>query len=143
MFSKACEYALKTAIYIAQQTGQGRRVNVKEAATAVDAPEAFTAKLLQQLCRENILTSTRGKQGGFLFDVEKQKSITIYEVVVLIDGPGIFTKCCLGLHRCSSENPCPVHNEFKVIREGLTQLVKEHTFYDLAQKTESGLAWLK
>ena len=143
MFSKACEYALKTAIYIAQQTNLGRRVNVKEASQAVNAPEAFTAKILQQLCRENILASTRGKQGGFIFEVEKQKGIKIYDVVKIIDGNGIFTKCGLGLHQCSSVNPCPVHDDFKEVRNGLVNLVQKYSFYDLAIKTESGLAWLK
>lgn len=143
MFSKACEYAIKATIYIAQQSYQERRVNVKEVSKAVDAPEAFTAKILQQLCRENILESNRGKQGGFIFQVDKQKQIKIYEVVQLIDGDDIFTNCGLGLQKCSSENPCPVHDDFKEVRNGLIAMVQKYSFYDLAQKTESGLAWLK
>ncbi|WP_312820246.1 RrF2 family transcriptional regulator [Kaistella carnis] len=143
MFSKACEYAIKATIYIAQQSHQERRVNVKEVSKAVDAPEAFTAKILQQLCRENILESNRGKQGGFIFQIEKQKQIKIYDVVQLIDGDDIFTNCGLGLQKCSSENPCPVHDDFKEVRNGLIAMVQKYSFYDLAQKTESGLAWLK
>lgn len=143
MFSKACEYAIKATIYIAQQSHQERRVNVKEVSKAVDAPEAFTAKILQQLCRENILESNRGKQGGFIFQIDKQKQIKIYDVVQLIDGDDIFTNCGLGLQKCSSENPCPVHDDFKEVRNGLIAMVQKYSFYDLAQKTESGLAWLK
>lgn len=143
MFSKACEYAIKATIYIAQQSHQERRVNVKEVSKAVDAPEAFTAKILQQLCRENILESNRGKQGGFIFQIEKQKQIKIYDVVQLIDGDDIFTNCGLGLQKCSSENPCPVHDDFKEVRNGLIAMVQKYSFYDLSQKTESGLAWLK
>lgn len=143
MFSKACEYAIKAAIYIAQQSHQDRRANVKEVAQSVDAPEAFTAKILQQLCRENILESIRGKQGGFVFPKEKQKTVKIYEVVKLIDGDGLFTQCGLGLQKCSSENPCPVHDDFKIVRNGLITMVQKYSFYDLAVKTQSGLAWLK
>ncbi|WP_313717525.1 RrF2 family transcriptional regulator, partial [Kaistella carnis] len=124
MFSKACEYAIKATIYIAQQSHQERRVNVKEVSKAVDAPEAFTAKILQQLCRENILESNRGKQGGFIFQVDKQKQIKIYDVVQLIDGDDIFTNCGLGLQKCSSENPCPVHDDFKEVRNGLIAMVQ-------------------
>ena len=68
MFSKACEYAIKASIYIARQSLQQKRVNVKEVSQSIDAPVAFTAKILQQLCRENILESVRGQQGGFVFD---------------------------------------------------------------------------
>lgn len=143
MFSKACEYAIKAAIYIAQQSHKGRRANVKEVAKEVNAPEAFTAKILQQLCREQILSSIRGKEGGFIFDIERQKEIKIFEVVILIDGDAIFTNCGLGLHKCSSENPCPVHDDFTAVRNALVAMVKKYSFYDLAVKTTTGLAWLK
>lgn len=143
MFSKACEYAIKATIYIAQQSHQNRRTNVKEVAKAIDAPEAFTAKILQQLCREHILESIRGKQGGFIFDPEKQHKVSLYQVVSIIDGDALFTKCGLGLHKCSSANPCPLHDDFKVVRNGLVAMAQRYTFFDLALKTEKGLAWLK
>lgn len=143
MFSKACEYAIKATIYIAQQSHQERRANVKEVARSVNAPEAFTAKILQQLCRENILESVRGKQGGFIFPIAKQKETKIYDVVNLIDGDGLFTNCGLGLTKCSSVNPCPVHDDFKVVRDNLVAMTQKYSFYDLAIKTETGLAWLK
>ncbi len=143
MFSKACEYAIKATIYIAQQSHQDRRVNVKEVAKAVNAPEAFTAKILQQLCRENILSSNRGKMGGFIFDLEKQKETKIFDLVTIIDGDGLFTNCGLGLHKCSSDNPCPVHDDFKLVRDNLVAMTQKYSFYDLAIKTENGLVWLK
>ncbi|KIA88762.1 RrF2 family transcriptional regulator [Kaistella jeonii] len=143
MFSKACEYAIKATIYIAQQSHQEKRTNVKEVAKSINAPEAFTAKILQQLCRENILESIRGKQGGFTFDVTKQRITKIYDVVCIIDGESIFTNCGLGLHKCSSDNPCPVHDDFKIVRENLIAMTQKYSFYDLAVKTENGLAWLK
>ncbi len=143
MFSKACEYAIKATIYIAQQSNENRRVNVKEVSKEVDAPEAFTAKILQQLCRENILTSNRGKMGGFVFESEMQKKVKIYDVVKIMDGDALFTNCGLGLHKCSSENPCPVHDDFKEVRNALLAMVQKYSFYDLAMKTTTGLAWLK
>ncbi|WP_234110270.1 MULTISPECIES: RrF2 family transcriptional regulator [Chryseobacterium] len=143
MFSKACEYAIKSAIYIAQKSNRNQRVNVKAVSDAVNAPVAFTAKILQQLCRENILKSVRGKQGGFIFDETMQKKTKIFEVVRIIDGDGIFTECGLGLHKCSPKNPCPVHDDFKIVRENLLMMTQKYSFYDLAEKMELGLAWLK
>ena len=143
MFSKACEYAIKATIYIAQQSLQQKTVNVKDVASSINAPIAFTAKILQQLTREHILMSVRGKQGGFFFEVEKQKTVTIFQVVHIFDGDGLFTNCGLGLHKCSSENPCPVHDDFKEVRNGLVSMTQKYTFHDLALKTQNGLAWLK
>ena len=143
MFSKACEYAIKAAIYISQQSVQQCTLNVKDVSVSIDAPMAFTAKVLQQLGRAGVLQSVRGKQGGFFISLEQQKKFRIYDLVNIIDGDAVFTQCGLGLHRCSSENPCPVHDDFKIVRDKLLEMTHKHTLHDLAQKTGNGLAWLK
>ncbi|WP_124641587.1 MULTISPECIES: RrF2 family transcriptional regulator [Amniculibacterium] len=143
MFSKACEYAIKSSIYIAQSSIAGKRVNVKEVSKAVDAPEAFTAKILQQLCREGIMESIRGKQGGFIFSEEKLSEIKIYDIVKVIDGDAILYQCGLGLKECSDTNPCPVHDTYKIIKENLMVMVKKYSLKDLAERSEQGLFRLK
>lgn len=143
MFSKACEYAIKSVIYITQEALAGRKTNVKQIAIATDSPEAFVGKILQPLSKEGILVSTKGKQGGFSVDLEKIENVKIFEIVKIIDGEEIFKKCGLGLKQCSSENPCPVHDDYKIIKEKLLKLTQKYSLYDLALKTEQGLAWLK
>ncbi|MBS1550416.1 MAG: Rrf2 family transcriptional regulator [Bacteroidetes bacterium] len=143
MFSKACEYAIKSSIYIAQNSIVGKRVNVKEVSKAVDAPEAFTAKILQQLCREGIMDSIRGKQGGFIFTENKLNETKIFDIVKIIDGESILYSCGLGLKECSDTNPCPVHDTYKVIKENLMIMVKKYSLKDLAEKSEQGLFRLK
>lgn len=143
MFSKACEYAIKACIYIAQVSLTGGLTNVKQIAKSIDAPEAFTAKILQQISRSGLLQSIRGKQGGFYFVKEDLDTITLYDIILIVDGEGLFTNCGLGLTQCSEKNPCPMHHRFKVVREELTNLVKSYSLKKLADKTDQGLAWLK
>lgn len=71
MFSKACEYAIKAVIFIAQAALAGKKTNVKQIAEATNAPEAFVAKILQPLSKKGILISNKGKQGGFSVDVDR------------------------------------------------------------------------
>jgi DNA-binding IscR family transcriptional regulator len=59
MFSKACEYAIKSVIYIAQEALAGRKTNVKQISEATDAPEAFVAKILQPLSKKESLFLTK------------------------------------------------------------------------------------
>lgn len=143
MFSKACEYGIKASIYIAKQSIAGYLVNVKEVSAAINAPEAFTAKILQQLSREQLLVSVRGKQGGFSFAMEKLKEIKIFDIINIIDGDQIFRNCGLGLKECSETNPCPVHEDFKAIRDNLTEMCRKFSLEDLAKGTEKGLFMLK
>lgn len=117
MFSKACEYAIKSMIYIESHGVDSKKISLNEISEAINSPLAFTAKILQQLKRSGLLISTIGAKGGF--QIERNKPITIKEIVIAIDGDGFFSKCVLGLKVCSSTNPCPAHEAYKNIKENL------------------------
>lgn len=119
MFSKACEYAIKIMIYIAANEKEGRRTGLREVTDSIGSPEAFTAKILQQLVKSGLLQSFRGPSGGFV--LPDGKRILLHDVVVAIDGVHLLKDCVLGLPECSSLNPCPVHDKFLVIREQLAK----------------------
>lgn len=65
MFSKACTYAIRAALYLAVHAGPQARLGVKEIAEALDVPKHFLAKILQQLVRNNLVSSVKGPSGGF------------------------------------------------------------------------------
>ena len=143
MFSKACEYAIKSVVYIAHEALAGRKTNVKQISEATNAPESFVAKILQPLSKKGILLSNKGKQGGYSIDLDKLEKIKLIEIVLITDGPDILTRCAFGLDKCSSEKPCPFHFKYKPIRESLEQSLSEISIYDMALKTEQGEAFLK
>ncbi|REA63291.1 transcriptional regulator [Dyadobacter luteus] len=136
MFSKTCEYAIRAMIYIAQQSKSGGKTGFKQIAHAIDAPEPFIAKILQQLGRENLVQSSKGPHGGFYIN-EQTMNRTLADVVKAIDGDKIFSGCGLGLTFCSEKNPCPIHNEFKSIRNQMQQMLQSATvsqFNDLLDR---------
>ena len=143
MFSKACEYAVKSVIYVAQEALAGRKTNVKQIAEATNAPESFVAKILQPLSKKGILLSNKGKQGGFSIDIDKLEQIKLIEIILITDGSDILTRCAFGLDKCSSDKPCPFHFKYKPIRESLQKSLSEVSIYDMALKTELGEAFLK
>jgi hypothetical protein len=49
---------------------------------------------------------------------------------------------CLGLKECSETHPCPLHNDFKVFRDGLYHLFLKKTIADLVIKIEDGNAFI-
>ena len=119
MFSKACEYGIRATLYIAQQSLQDERVRLKAIAHEIDAPEAFTAKILQQLVKSDLLQSFRGPKGGFILNGKKE--ILLHDVVIAIDGDHLMEDCVLGLNECSSINPCPVHDKFSIVKNQLSE----------------------
>jgi Rrf2 family protein len=140
MFSKACEYGIKAAIYIGAESLKNHRTSLKEIAAEIDSPEAFTAKILQQLSRNSIITSIKGQSGGYEIPRENQESIRLINIVMAIDGESVFTNCALGLKKCSNDSPCPVHHKFIKIRQALKTMLETTTLLELTKKRKSGQA---
>lgn len=143
MFSKACEYGIRATIYIAMQSLQENRVNLKDISKEIDSPVAFTAKILQQLVKNDIIESVKGPSGGFQIDKKDIDSIKLIHIVSAIDGDKIFNGCGLGLKECNEDFPCPVHFQFKEIRDELKKMSGETSIYELATGLEVGLTFLK
>lgn len=143
MFSKACEYAIKAAIYIAANSYDGIRVSLKEIAKEIDSPEAFTAKILQDLVRNQLINSVKGAYGGFEIEKEKIASIKLAQIVNAIDGDNIYHGCGLGLDVCDADHPCPVHDQFAIIRSELKKMLENTNLEQLALDIKSGVSFLK
>ncbi|WP_312556718.1 RrF2 family transcriptional regulator [Empedobacter brevis] len=142
MLSKTCEYAIRALIYIAQKTKEGNRVGIKDVAKGIDSPEYFIGKILQEMTRKNLLQSTKGPTGGFhLSEANLDHSLAL--IVKQFDGDKIFNGCALGLKQCSEKNPCPLHDQFKEIRNNLKQLLESTTIRMLVDKLASKNVFLK
>ncbi len=143
MFSKACEYGIRAAIYIAGQSMQDKRVSLKGISKKIDSPEAFTAKVLQMLAKNNIIKSVKGPNGGFDMDKKQMAKIKLSDIVYAIDGDSIYRGCGLGLKECSEKRPCPLHDKFKSIREELTSMLETISIYELSIGLKDGLTFLR
>lgn len=143
MFSKACEYGIKASIFIAIKSYDGKRVSPKEISKEIDSPQAFTAKILQALVKNEVVNSIKGAYGGFEIDINKIKTIKLAQIVNAIDGDNIYNGCGLGLHKCDENHPCPVHDKFKSVREGLKDMLENTSLEELALNIKSGTSYLK
>lgn len=143
MFSKACEYAIRATIYVAVQSLKDERASLKAIAEKIDSPVAFTAKIMQELVRNEIMFSIMGPTGGFQMGKDRIDEIKLSEVVKAIDGDAIYKGCGLGLKECDASQPCPVHEKFATIRDDLQEMLEGTSIYELASGLEIGLTFLK
>jgi Rrf2 family transcriptional regulator, iron-sulfur cluster assembly transcription factor len=60
MFSKSCEYAIRSVIIICQHSKEGNKTNVKEISKLAGVPEQYIAKVLQSLSKTKIISSIKG-----------------------------------------------------------------------------------
>lgn len=142
MISKSCKYGIRATIFIASKAKQNIKVGVKEIAEEIEAPVAFTGKILQTLNKNKIVTSLKGPYGGFYCN-ETQLDLPIIEVVSTIDGMSVFTDCIFGLHQCSDDHPCPMHFQYAKTRDEIYHSFKNTTIRSLADNLSTGIAFLK
>jgi len=142
VFSKTCEYAIRAVIFIAQKSENGAKIGIRDIAAGIDSPLHFIAKILQELSKRGIIQSSKGPNGGFYIDKITQKK-TLADVVRAIDGDNIFIGCGLGLKNCSETKPCPLHNEFKIIRSKIQTTLSSATIGDFNESLNLGLSFIK
>lgn len=143
MFSKACQYGIKASVYIASQSALGNRVSLREIASSINSPEAFTAKILHQLAKSNILQSLKGPTGGFEIPEGRAETIKLSHIVSAIDGDSIYKGCALGFDHCDASQPCPMHDKFVDIRDNLRNMLENTSLLELANGVDVGLSFLK
>lgn len=142
MLTKSTEYAIRAMVYVQLKNGEGKRPGVVEIAREIEAPEAFSAKILQTLTRHQLLDSAKGRGGGFFFN-DEQAELSLYKIIHVMEGDGCFHRCGFGLKSCNNENPCPLHEQYKVVRDSFYDIVRKESIQSLSEKIKKGEAVLK
>lgn len=142
MFSKTCEYGIRAVIYVSASGNQDNKISIPEISSNIEAPVHFTAKILQTLVHNDILSSKKGVNGGFYLNVT-QKQRQLIEVVRAIDGDVLFSGCGLGLKSCSEQEQCPLHDKFTAIRTSLKNMMEQTTIDEMAKTLNNGRKFLR
>ena len=141
MLSLTCKTAIKSVIYLASKFESGEKTGIKEIAEYINASEHTVGKVLQILVKEQVINSLKGPTGGF-FITARQANQPIVNIVVSIDGKDVFNQCGLGLSKCSATHPCPIHNDYKTIRDSFEKMCRQKKVKDLCEPVNSGAAYL-
>lgn len=129
MFSNSTKYAIRTIEYLLFNQDKGKNT-VGELAEQLDIPQPYLSKVMQQLSKSGIISSTKGRGGGFYLSKENMKRPLI-DIVICIEGQNVFKNCVLGLPNCSDKNPCLLHAHFKVFKESLEKSVCKDSIREL------------
>ena len=136
ILSRTSQYAIQALIYIATQP-RGEPVLNRKIADYLDVPSAYLAKIMQSLCKGNLLYSFRGRLGGFCLREGAEKT-DLMQILALTEGSGFTEDCLLGLKVCSDETACPMHTKWKPIKLKVVALLSEQTLEKLAAAVISG-----
>ena len=141
MLSLTCKTAIKAVVYLASKFESGDKAGIKEIAKYINASEHTVGKMLQTLVKDEVINSIKGPNGGF-YITAKQKNQPIINIVESIDGKEVFKECGLGFSKCSATHPCPLHDDYKPVRDLFQNLFRERRVSDLCKPVNTGLAYL-
>ncbi len=100
MFSNSSKYALKAVLYLAVNSSESNKILVKNISEPINVPQAYIAKLLQELSRHNIVSSTRGPNGGFYINAQNRET-SLIDIITVIDGENRLNSCLLSVQNCN------------------------------------------
>lgn len=143
LYSKGCEYAIRALTSVTSGNGR-KRYNAKAICRKAGIPESSTRKALQALVAGEFLEATRGPGGGYELK-DAPDHITLLGIIKAVDGEEAFEGCVLGLPKCNSSMPCPLHKVWMMAKDELLEQLDSATLAELiavrgrrARKRRSG-----
>ncbi len=130
ILSKSCEYGIRAVLYLVS-LGQEGHVSIRKLSDDLNISFHFLTKIFQKLTEVGLLHSLKGPHGGVRL-AKPAGAISLRDLVVAIDGDGMFTQCVLGLPACGQDNPCPLHQQWAPQRSQIEGMFGKTTLADLA-----------
>ena len=133
LYSKSAEYAIQAMIYLTENKFDSPTM-IHKIASSYGIPSQFLSKIMQSLVKHRLIHATRGRTGGVTLAKSPEK-IYLNDIVVCIDGPILENpQCVIGLNLCSDEVPCPLHDQWKPIKEKMRQMLENESLKHLADR---------
>lgn len=136
--TRGADYGVRVMIYLAGLSARERAL-LPALAHATDAPESFLSKVLQALAHAKLITSRRGKSGGFAI-LPRGRDASMCEVIEAIDGPISLNVCLVSGKSCARKTWCPAHPVWERAQRAMLDVLSSTLIAELACKASVGPA---
>src|SRR5262252_6754012 len=127
--SKLTDYATVILAALAEQPEQVRTATALAEQTRIAAPTV--SKLLKQLQRAGLVTSTRGLHGGYQL-ARPATQISAAAILDALEGPVALTDCSVGHGQCEIEETCRVGRVWQRLNLAIRRALYEVSLAQLA-----------
>ena len=126
------QYAIRAMQAIARDAKSNELVRAKTLAEELDIPYKYLTKVMTMLLEAGLLTSVRGRVGGYLLAKDPQ-DIRIMDITQAVNECHEFDKCILGLGLCRDTNKCALHEQWTKARDDIVNMLENTTLQDLVE----------
>lgn len=137
--NQATDYAFRAVLYMAMQV-PGAVISGKSLAAKQAIPQRFVLKIMHSLTKAGLTKSHRGSGGGFSL-ARPAAGITLYDVVVAMEGPPAIHRCLAEREWCNRHctAECPVHRALAGLQEQLVSGLRAANFAALADQAREAI----
>ena len=128
LLKKETDYALRALAYIAKNNPSITSVSEIEKQIGVSRP--FLRKILQNLNKQGILISQKGKGGGFVL-AKKPEKIFLQDIMKIFQGELSLNNCIFDKKICQNHKTCILRNKINSIERTLLSEIEQIKLTDL------------
>lgn len=128
--SKLTDYGTVVLAHLADH--QASVCSAADVATATGVALPTVSKLLKLLARAELVTSTRGANGGYRLS-RPPHEISAADVIDALDGPVSITECSSSDGDCEHEGVCSVGGAWQRINVAIRRALRDITLNDLVK----------
>ena len=133
MLSQRTRYTIRALLHLADRYGEGP-VQLSEIAEAQNIPPKFLTVMLSQMIREGLVSSRRGRDGGYWL-ARQPGQISYGELVRLTRGSLGLLPCASRFayekcKNCISEDKCRLHRVMLMVRDETARILDGLTLAD-------------
>jgi Rrf2 family protein len=134
MLSRKTKYGIKALTFLAKSK-TNEPIQISVIAASENISQKFLESILLTLRKAKILSSKKGKGGGYYL-LKKPEEIKIADVYRILEGPIAMVPCVsLNFYEkcddCPNENKCSVHNLMLQVRDNTLAILEKNTLLDL------------
>jgi len=130
--NRTAKYAIQTLGLMAKNRTQ--KYSARELSESLDIPYKYLTKIMTKLKNSDIVSSTKGKYGGFII-LKELKDIKIIDIVIVFDDINN-KKCILVDTVCNYEQKCIIHDKWDKPRCAIDDFFAQTTLLDLVEKED-------
>jgi Rrf2 family protein len=133
MLSQRTRYTIRALLHLADRQGQGP-IQLSEIAAVQNIPPKFLTVMLSQMIREGLVSSRRGRDGGYWL-ARPPGEISYGEIVRLTRGSLALLPCASRLayqqcRNCVTVEKCRLHRVMLLVRDETARILDGLTLAD-------------
>jgi Rrf2 family protein len=126
------DYAVRAMLALAGNP-QAERTTVREIALAMDIPVGFLPRVMADLARAGLVTSTIGRIGGYALGRPAER-ISLLDVIEAVEGDSRRTRCVLRGGPCGRDGHCQVHDVFFAAQDAMLARLSMASLSELTRR---------